>query len=210
MRAQGRVGAFSKEIYPYDAKKTYTFKGIYRQLPGSDSNIFRIGILPLDKNKKVIEHVTSHPVRKTDTVLVKAAAAGDTSILVKDGTSWARNAHVAYNTKPDLSDLPNKNIIRQNPQAIEKTQYGWVITFAKPVGVAIPAGTPLRQHYVGGTFRYAGSGTGGEVLSDLKCTMWDIGTEYFQVVVISGADGIQPGEQTPVFEMKNPYIEVTE
>ena len=206
----GRIVAFSTKIYPYNPKKTYTFKGLYRQLPGSDSNIFRIGILPLDKDQKPIEYVFSHPVKKTDTVLQKAVAPGDTSILVQDASGWKRNAQIAFNTKVDLSDLPNKNIIRQNPQAIEKTQNGWVITFAKPVGVAIPAGKPLRQHYVGSTFRYAGSGTGGEVLGDFKCTRWDIGTEYFQAVVVSGANGIQPGEQTPVFEMKNPYIEVTE
>ena len=210
LRGSGRVVFFSREIYPYDAKKTYTFKGLYRQLPGSDSNIFRVGILPLDKDKQVIEFVTSHPKRKTDTVLAKAAAAGDTFIIVKDGTGWEQNAQVAYNTKPDFSDLPNKNIIAQNPQVIEKTEEGWKISFAKPVGVALPAGTAVRQHYVGGRFRFAGNGTGGDVLSDLKCTAWDVGTKYFQVVVMSGTNGIKPGEQVPVLEMRNPRIEVTE
>ena len=210
LRGKGRIVAFSKEIYPYDAKKTYTFKGLYRQLPGSDSNIFRVGILPLDKDKKVIEFVTSHPKRNTDTVLAKAAAAGDTFIIVKDGSGWERNAQVAYNTKPDLSDLPNKNIIAQNPQIIEKTEDGWKITFIKPVGIDLPAGTAVRQHHLGGRFRFAGNGTGGDVLSDLKCKRWDVGTKYFLVVVMSGTNGIKPGEQVPVLEMKNPRIEVTE
>ncbi|MBE6405880.1 MAG: hypothetical protein E7040_07655 [Lentisphaerae bacterium] len=210
LRATGRVSLFSAKIYPYDAKKTYTFKGMYRQLPGSDSNIFRVGFLPLDKDKKVIEYYTSHPNVTTETVLAKAAAATDNFIIVKNGKKWNKRNLIAYNTKPDRSDLPNKNIIRQVPKNIEQTAEGWKITFAKPIGVAIPAGTGVRQHYQGGRFRFVGNGTGGQVLSNMKFRMMDPGMKYFQVVVVSGTGGIKPGEQIPVIEMRKPCIEVTE
>ena len=210
LRATGRVSLFSAKIYPYDAKKTYTFKGMYRQLPGSDSNIFRIGFLPLDKDKKLIEYYTSHPNIATETVLLKAAAAADNFIIVKNGKKWNKSGLVAYLTKPDRSDLPNKNIIKQVPKTIEQTAEGWKITFARPIGIAIPAGTGVRQHYQGGRFRFAGNGTGGQVLSNMKFRMMDPGMKYFQVIVVSGANGIKPGEQIPVIEMRKPRIEVTE
>ena len=210
LRATGRVSLFSAKIYPYDAKKTYTFKGMYRQLPGSDSNIFRVGILPLDKDKKVIEYYTSHPNVATETVLVKDVAATDNFIIVKNGKKWNKLNFVAYNTKPDLSDLPNKNIIKQVPKNIEQTAEGWKITFARPIGVAISAETGVRQHPQGGRFRFAGNGTGGQVLSNMKFVTMDPGTKYFQVIIVSGTGGIKPGEQIPVIEMRKPRIEVSE
>ena len=210
LRGTGRLTAFSKQIYPYDEKKTYKFKGLYRQLPGSDSNVVRIGILPLDKDKKVIEYYTSHPNPHTNTVLVKDAAATDSVILIQNGAKWNKSGLIAYNTKADFSDVPNKNIIKQVPKAIEKTAEGWKITFARPIGVALKAGTGVRQHYQGGRFRFAGEVRGNKVLSDMKFKMIDKGMKYFQVVVISGTEGIKPGEQIPVVEMRKPRIEVSE
>jgi hypothetical protein len=210
LRGTGRLSAFSKQIYPYDEKKTYKFKGLYRQLPGSDSNVVRIGILPLDKDKKLIEYYTSHPNTATETVLAKDAAATDTVIIVKNGAKWNKYGLTAYNTKADQSDIPNKNIIRQAPKSIEKTAEGWKITFARPIGVALKAGIGVRQHYQGGRFRFMGEIRGNKVLSDMNFKMIDKGMKYFQVVVISGTEGIKPGEQIPVVEMRKPRIEVSE
>lgn len=209
IRAKGRITLSSRKIYPYDSTKTYTFKGLYRQLPGSDSNIFRIGILTLDKDKKVIEFVHSHPIPKTDAVLAKAVTAKDTVIYVKGGADWRAYSRIAYNTKPDQSDIPNRNIINSALKKVEKTSDGWKVTLAKPAGVAIAKGTNVRQHYLGGRFRFAGVGTGSKVLSNLKCVRWDKGTKFFQVIVVSGADGLKPGDKAPVLEMRNPRIEVT-
>ena len=210
LRAKGRLTVFSKEIYPYDAKKTYTFKGLYRQLPGgSTNNYFRIGILPLDENKKTIQYYASHPNVSTNTVLAKAVVATDDFIIVENGSKWNKSGLTAYNTKPDQSDLPNNNIIKQVPKSIEQTADGWKISFAKPVGVAIPAGTGVRQHYQGGWFRFAGNVSEGKVVSNMKLTGVDVGTKYIQVVIVSGV-GVKPDEPTPVIEMRKPALEVSE
>ena len=73
LRGRGRLVVLSAEYYPYDSKKTYQFKGLYRQLIGSESNIFRIGIVQYDKNKQEMEFASGRIVPKTDTVLTKAA-----------------------------------------------------------------------------------------------------------------------------------------
>ena len=207
LRAKGRITIVSKDIYPYDAKKTYTFKGLYRQLPGSGNNIFRIGIIPLDKDKKLIEYYTSHPNTATNAILKKDAAATDNFILIDNGLKWNKSSLIAYNTKPDQSDLPNKNIIKQVPQSIEQTAEGWKISFAKPIGVALTAGTGVRQHAQGGRFRFAGNVVDGKVLSNMKFSGVDVGTKYFQVIIVSGTS-MKPGEEPPVVEMRKPAIEV--
>ena len=207
LRAKGRITIVSKDVYPYDATKTYTFKGLYRQIPGSGKNIFRIGIIPLDKDKKLIEYYTSHPNTATNAILKKDAAATDNFIMIDKGIKWNKTSFVAYQTKPDFSDLPNKNIIRQVPQSIEQTADGWKISFAKPIGVAIKAGTGVRQHYQGGRFRFAGNVVDGKVLSNMKFSGVDVGTKYFQVILVSGTS-MKPGEEPPVVEMRKPAIEV--
>ena len=208
LRVTGRLVAYSKETYPYDPGKKYTVKGLFRQLPGSDSNIFRIGIQPLGEDMKPMEWVYTHPAKDTDTILVSPVKPEDKSILVSDASKWRKSAQLALHARPDLSDLPNRNVVRQFPLAVEKTDKGWLVTYPKALGVGAPAGTGVRQHHRGGPFRYAGSGTAGEVLGDLPCRLWDAGTKYFRVVILSGTNRLNPGDRTPIFEMQDPRLEV--
>ena len=67
LHGKGRIVAFSAKTFPYDPQKTYTFKGLYRQKPGSDSNIFRIGIVPLDENGKIIRTIDRSKLYNTQT-----------------------------------------------------------------------------------------------------------------------------------------------
>ena len=207
LHGKGRIVAFSAKTFPYDPQKTYTFKGLYRQKPGSDSNIFRIGIVPLDENGKIMEYAYTNPVLKTDTVLKKAVSPEDKTILIENAATWNTRCFVALNTQPDLKDLPNLNLIRQKPVKITKTAEGWKIDFSQAVGVSFPAGTRLRQHYHGSQYRYAGVGTGGEVLGNFKCKLWPKGTKSFRVIILSGTDGIKQNENIPVLEVINPAIE---
>ena len=208
LRGRGRLVVLSAKFYPYDSKKTYKFKGLYRQLIGSESNIFRIGIVQYDKNKQEMEFASGRVVQKTDTVLTKAAAATDTAIFVKDASGWKRNALVAYSET--AKQLSNKNNITLKLRSIEKSGDGWKISFAGPIDVDLPAGTAVRQYMSAGRFRFFGNGTGIQVLGDLTCTHWHPRTKYFRPVVLSGTNGIKPGEETPVFEMRNPRLEVSE
>ncbi len=208
LRGKGRVSALTSKIYPYTPGKTYVIKGLFHQLAGSDSNVFRIGIQPLDEKGKSLDYSAAHPEPNTDTVLTKAVRPEDKAIFVKNASRWGRGRSIALGTSPDLSDLPNKNIIHQNPTAFTKTKDGWKISFAKPVGFSFAAGTGVRLHRRGGWNRYVGIGTGGQVLFDLKCKDWDIGTKGFRVVVLSGMGKVPAGERTPVLEIRNARIEV--
>lgn len=208
LRGTGRIVIFSKNIFPYDSEKNYTIKGIFRQLPGSDSNIFRIGVQTLDENKKPLEWVFTHVVKDSDTTLKAPVKQGDRFLLIQDGSKWIKEGRVACNTLLDMSDLPNRMIINQPPAAIENTGDAWKISFASPLKIDLPAGSGVRQHNIGGAYRYAANGTGGQVLSDIPCTLWDLGTRYFRIVILSGTDGIKPGDSTPIFEMRNPSLEI--
>ena len=208
LRGRGRLVVLSSKLYPYDAKKTYKFKGLYRQLVGSDSNVFRVGVVQYDKNKQEMEFASGRIVPKTDTVLTKAAVATDTAIFVKDASGWKRNALVAYAKTVKL--LSSKENITLKLRSIEKSGDGWKISFIGPVNVDLPAGTAVRQYSSAGRFLFCGNGTGVQVLGDMTCTNWHPRTKYFRPVVISGANGIKPEEETPVFEMRYPRIEVSE
>ena len=208
LRGKGRISAISSKIFPYTPGKTYVLRGLIHQLAGSDSNIFRVGIQPLDEKGKSLDYSAGHPEPNTDTVLTKPVRPEDKCIFVKDTSRWNKGRSIALGTSPDQSDLPNKNIIHQNPTAFTKTADGWKISFAKPVGFSFAAGTGVRLHRRGGWNRYVGIGTGGQVLFDLKCNDWDIGTKGFRVTVISGTGKAQPGERVPVLEIRNLRLEV--
>ena len=208
LRGKGRVSATTTRIYPYTPGKTYVIKGLFHQLAGSDSNVFRVAVQPLDEKGKSLDYSASHYEPNTDTVLTKPVRPEDKFIFVKDTSRWGKGKSIALGTSPDLSDLPNKNIIHQNPTSFVKTAEGWKISFAKPVGFSFAAGTGVRLHRRGSWNRYVGIGTGGQVLFDLKCKDWDLGTKGFRVVVISGMGKVPQGERVPVLEMRNPRIEV--
>jgi hypothetical protein len=207
LHGKGRIVAFSKDCFAYNPKKTYTLKGIYRQKPGSESNIFRIGIVPLDKDKKVIEYAYNNPLKNSDTVLLQAVNKSDTTIIVKNAANWNKRCFIAFNTKLDYSDLPNYNLLRQMPQKITKVANGWKITFAKAVNVSYKAGTPLRQQRNGSQYLYQATGTAGEVLGNIKCSRWAPGTKFFRVIILSGTDGIKLNENIPILEIINPAVE---
>lgn len=208
LRGRGRLVVLSSEFYPYDSKKTYTIKGLYRQLIGSASNIFRVGVVQYDKNKQEMEFASGRTVPKSETVLAKAAAATDTAIFVKDASGWKRNALVAY--AETVKKLSHRENITLKLRSIEKNGDEWKISFVGPINVDLPAGTAVRQHLSGGRFRFFGNGTDIQVLGDMTCTNLHPRTKFFRIVVISGANGIKPGEETPVFEMRYPRIEVSE
>jgi hypothetical protein len=208
LRGRGRLVVLTAKHYPYDVKKTYKIKGLYRQLVGSDSNVFRVGIVQYDKNKQEMEFASGRIVPKTETVLIKAATATDTAIFVKDASAWKRNALVAY--AKTVKQLSPKDNITLKLRSIEKSGDGWKISFIGPINVDLPAGTAVRQYNSAGRFRFCGSGTDIQVLGDMTCTNWHPRTKYFRPVVISGANGIKTGEESPVFEMRFPRIEVSE
>ena len=208
LRGRGRLVVLTAKHYPYDVKKTYKIKGLYRQLVGSDSNVFRVGIVQYDKNKQEMEFASGRIVPKTETVLIKAATATDTAIFVKDASAWKRNALVTY--AKTAKQLSHKENITLKLRSIEKSGDGWKISFVGPINVDLPAGTAVRQHLSGGRFRFLGNGTGIDVLGDMICTNLHPRAKYFRLVVISGANGIKPEDETPVFEMRYPRIEVSE
>lgn len=69
----------------------------------------------------------------TDTVLADAVKKGDKVIKVKDASKWDKRNFkiVAFNTKADLSDLPNRTF-SSNITKLEQKGDVWEITLQAP------------------------------------------------------------------------------
>ena len=96
------------------------------------------------------------PIAKTDTVLTADVVKGAKQIKIKDGSNWKTGSVycVAFNTKADLSDLPNNDLSRNNIKAIKKEGDVTVLTLVRAVNKNYKAGTAVREHRAAGTFIY--------------------------------------------------------
>ena len=145
-----------KTLTPDPAKK-YRLSGEFRLNAGEESGDIYLGFAPLDAEGKPISPVTVNPFAKTDTVVAKAAAAGDTVIYVKDASKWnmkAPHGHIVFNTKEDLSDLPNRDYAAVPKGSIKQSGDVWEITLKSPLKKDIAEGTSVRQHNSGAAYIY--------------------------------------------------------
>lgn len=83
----------------------------------------------------------------------KRGKKGDTTLTLKDSAGWKNGAYlqVKFNTKPDLSDLPNREGIPFS--RIE----GNIVTLKTSLRKDYPAGTAVRQHESGNSYMYSGA-----------------------------------------------------
>ena len=101
----------SKKAITVDPAKTYKLSGKFRKVPGStvDTRIY-FGLASCDEKGNPIPSGAVIVMPNTDTVLADAVKKGDKVIKVKDASKWDKRNFkiVAFNTKADLSDLPNR------------------------------------------------------------------------------------------------------
>ena len=144
----------TKGRIPVDPAKKYRISFEYRLAPGSKPvPNFYLGPVGFDAKGAKVVCSTQNAVAGSDTTLAEAAKAGDTVIKIKNGSKWAvKWSFAAFDTKPDLSDLPNYDIV--SIKAVEKTGDVWSVTLARPLKKDYAAGTNVRNQRAGATYRY--------------------------------------------------------
>lgn len=156
MKTEMSTTILSKEMLTLDMKKQYFLSGSIKAAEGSPKGRLYFGFRIYDNKGVMLQCHHCQTVNGTDTELAESTEPTDTSIVVKNASKWQLHPHItiAFNTKPDQSDLPNRNIISVCPKKIEKSKDGWVIHLDRPVNMVLPAGTKIREHRRGGEFYY--------------------------------------------------------
>ena len=208
---------FSAKTVKLDPAKKYKVSGEFRLKAGGKTGTVYLGLVPLDARGRQITSTSVNVIPKSDTVLAKAAAAGDKAVYVKDASKWDKktpHGYLAFNTKPDYSDLPNWNFVKQG--AIEQNGNLWKITLKDPLKKAVAAGTGVRQQRAGAAYIYSGYKTGipqewtvvSGVISGKPAksgitfkALWPATSSVRVIVMMLG------GKKGDVVEMKNIRIE---
>lgn len=181
-------GAWLQKKY-MDIKDTKLVRTNFEFSKTSGEGTGGIGVVCYDKDKKMINITHVNRVAGTDTVLAKPCTFTDSKIYVKDGSKWRKGGIylAAFETKPDFSDLPNRNITRIGIKDVKKLADGtWEISFSNEIGKEYPAGANIREHATGGTYDYLYYGK----LSDMKKTndfpvsRMRPGTQYIGFIIL--------------------------
>jgi len=190
----------SQEMYSVDALSRYRLTGKFKSATDKTGKFF-FGLVPFDENKIPIELYEVNAVYETDTTLVTDCKAADKVLKVKNAVNWKVDpfVFVAFDAKPDFSDLPNRTLSGQGIAKIEKTDDGWLVTLKNPCGQNFPAGTLIRLHAKGSKYLYCGAFSRnadpdwvpvGNFISEVSQkgesrTQFWAGTKYVKVVILA-------------------------
>jgi len=156
---KGGQWIYSEETFPVDPTAVSKFSGEFRKLPGASAqDRFFFAFLNFDKDMKRIEAIHVNPVKGTDTELAAPCTAQDTVIKVKNAADFKKGTFLAFHTRDDYQDLPNRNVngkapITESKQLADGT---WQVTVAAPIAFDAPTGTRVRTHH-GGWYQYSGA-----------------------------------------------------
>lgn len=149
-------GAFtSVEALTVDPAKKYQISGEFCLKGGKTPNVY-LGFVPYDGQNRQITPSMIYINVKSLTEVAETAKKGDQVIKVKDASKWdakSQYSFVALGAKEDLSDLPNRDCIFNQP-GIKQNGEVWEIAVRKPLTKDIEAGTPVRQHFAGSSYIY--------------------------------------------------------
>ena len=149
---------FSAKMLKLDPAKKYKISGDFRLKEGEKVDYVYLGFVPFDAQGKKISSGSVNVTPNSDTILVKAAVAGDTVVYVKDASTWDNktpHGYFVFNANPDYSDLPNFNLLQIPQGGIEQDGDVWKITLKKPLKKDIAEGVGVRQQKAGSAYIYA-------------------------------------------------------
>lgn len=209
----------SKALIKIDPSKTYRLSGEFRQIQGSTSINF-LGFIPKGEKKEIITPLATFNVAGTDTEVVENCEDTDNSIKIKDGSKWQTISHyrMVLNTSPDFSDLPNNNLLNRQIKEVKKEGDIYLVSFDKPIGKDITAGTKVRLHSSGGYLYTAGiikptsewQLIAGEIKEIAKSgyspRSWPPGTVYAEVILMLNWSKTNAVEK-PLVEFRNIRLE---
>ena len=152
--------ALSEKLIELDPGKQYFLSGNLKAAADSPKGSILFGFRVYDQQGQHLQAHFCQFVNGSDTELLESTEPSDMYIKVKDASKWKVHAWmvIAWNTKPDKSDLPNRKVLLVNPKKIEKKDDGWIIHLDKPVNAVLPVGTKIREHSQGGEL-YLGIGS---------------------------------------------------
>ena len=147
--------ASSQELMPVNNQKHYIISGWFKNNSSIPSRLL-LGVIPFDKDRQQILPEEINAVAKTDTVLIAECNAEDNFIKVKDAAKWqvGKQFFIAFDTKNDYSDLPNRKLSLAGITKIEKMADGWKVQLKNFCARNFPAGTNVRLHQAGNTYLY--------------------------------------------------------
>ncbi len=196
----------NSQIIPIDPRGTYRVSAFVRSASSKPSDIY-LALIPLDAQKQQIQPEMVTAVPRTDTVLAAPCKAEDKVLKVKDASAFKANDAfnlIAFQTKGDYTDLPNRNLSAGVIKTVAKKEGLWEITLNKPCGRDYPAGTAVREHRYSARFimpcrlgKFGKkewtplSGTvGGLVKSGASSAHFWPGTAFVKVAVLSWNGGV--------------------
>ena len=191
-------GGLGEEAIPVDVAKTYKISAWVKSADDKKTTVL-LGFQPLDANKKPIEFGHVNFVPGTETELTEACTGKDTVIKIKDGSKWKvfHLNRVAFDVDDtgELDDLPNRNISKGAPIKIEKKDAFLEVTLSTPCGMDYPAGTKVRIHSHGDTYKYMAikkqfnSTEWQELSAQVQVNDFYKGTKFIKIVVLALGGG---------------------
>lgn len=160
LNVNGRVFMVSSKRFDIDPAKAYTIKYSVCAPNVQEKKTAKIigGFMVYDKDGRPVSSSHCKVIPDTLTEIVADAAKGESVLIVKDGSKFKKYSYwvVVADAKPDLSDLPNRNILSTGIKNVEKDGENWKITLGKPLVKDVKAGTSIRLHSAGGHLYTAG------------------------------------------------------
>ncbi|OQA86214.1 MAG: hypothetical protein BWY31_01417 [Lentisphaerae bacterium ADurb.Bin242] len=145
LSARGAVNLCTNNSFKVYPDAEYELSGLFRT-PGGQPDLtrFEFGFDPIDANGNPIPPESVSCVTGTDSILAAPVNIGDTAIRIRGNGTWHKNGHIAFQTNPSFSDLPNRNTAAY----FNYGGTGEVMTLSlrNPMSRAYPAGTAVRNH----------------------------------------------------------------
>ena len=143
---RGWVDIHSKRSFEVEPEAEYELSGMFRtpEAQGTSSR-FEFGFEPIDEAGNVIPPYTVQNDPASISTLAVPAKIGDTTVQVKKTTKW-KHGFIAFNAKPDFSDLPNRETVQYDFSKVEEKGDILVLTLKAPLKKDYPAGCTVRDH----------------------------------------------------------------
>lgn len=151
-------GLLSTQTFPVDTAKKYVLSGEFRVTGAEKAAPFYFAFEPFASNGQSILPLSCNPVFvKTPARLAEGVKKGDTRLRIIGADGWTIPSpayFVAFDVKPDFSDLPNFHCSPGIRKGGVKTLENGIceVELQKPMTEEWAAGTPVRCHAAGPMF----------------------------------------------------------
>lgn len=187
MTAVFRGPVLSAKMIELEPGKQYFLSGSLKAATDSPQGGILFGFRAYDKQGQHLQAHFCQFVNGSDTELLESTEPSDMYIKVKDASKWKIHAWmvIAWNTKTDKSDLPNRNILQVSPKKIERKDDAWIIHLNKPVNAVLPAGMKIREHSRGGELYQATGSTNKAVKLNKRKVWWWRGVAKVRLLILT-------------------------